>query len=333
MAKATMVLIFSVLMLACVVGDFTQGIDDEWYCKKSHKKYQICHNNIDGEATAQNQCQCENLWMARNDDTLDLYGGPEQCDHPDEDNFCFISGDSECFDAEYSSANERLNDLWGFDNGYDEVYYSYEACDADDQDDRIGNEKVIQGVKIKDDRIREVDENEIVTDKEVTFYTDDWEECQGECLQRQGNCGAWSFDKEEEICYIHTVESCCGQFGKRKKDPDWVSGYVCHKCWSTKRNTDCPCSIQERQQVPNTAHGAGGRAPLHATSSGSLTVQSVNVAKNACKCKPKRNRRGRIRCRKPFCAKNQSEEGCQDKRKCRLRKKRKGRSLVDLLYL
>jgi len=218
MAKATMVLFCFVLMLACVVGDFTQGIDEEWYCKRSHKKYQICHNNIDGNAAAQNQCQCENLWMARNDDTSDLYGGPEQCDDPNpNDAFCFISGGSECSDAEYSSANERLSGLWGFDNGYDEVYYSYDACFADYQNDNIGNEEVLDGIRIVGDYIQIVDDNEVVTDEKIEFFYEDWEECLEECSIRQGNCGAWSYDDDSQTCYIHTIDSCCGQFGKQEK--------------------------------------------------------------------------------------------------------------------
>ena len=29
-------------------------------------------------------------------------------------------------------------------------------------------------------------------------------------------CGAWSYDNFEGVCYLHTVDSCCGQFGKRE---------------------------------------------------------------------------------------------------------------------
>ena len=32
-------------------------------------------------------------------------------------------------------------------------------------------------------------------------------------------CGAWSYDNFEGVCYLHTVESCCGQFGKRETIP------------------------------------------------------------------------------------------------------------------
>ena len=80
-------------------------------------------------------------------------------------------------------------------------------------------------------------------------------------------CGAWSFDTVEEVCYIHTVDSCCGQFGKRVQDSEWISGYACHRCWSTLEGTECPCPLEERNVIPKIAFGAGGRSPLHATSS------------------------------------------------------------------
>merc|ERR1712050_776673 len=314
MAKATMVFLGLVLMLAYAAVDAKRR--QEWYCKRDKDNYQICHKNIDGIVEPPNQCKCENMKCQKDDP------------------FCFVTGNTNCYDAEYSSVNERITNMWVKGEGEGkEIYYSYEACEAN-QDDDIGNEEVLRGIKITDDRMLEVDDNGILTNQEISFYYDEWEECQDECFRRQGNCGAWSYDDGEGECFLHTIESCCGQFGKRKKDSNWISGYACHKCWSTRRGTDCPCPQKERQEPPGTAHGAGGRAPLHATSSGSLTVQSVNVARNACKCVPKRTRRGRIRCKKPFCAKPGDNEGCQDKRKCRLKKKRrKGRSLLDYLDL
>jgi len=332
MAKVQIIVFGLMLMMACTVFGTR-----EWYCKLEKDKFQICHKNKDGIARSPSECRCENMKFVKNDGSYELYGGPEQCNDPN-DAFCFVSEDSNCGDLEdeygnkFSSVNDRIENIWSDK----EIWYSNEACVADYQDDNVGNQELLEGIKIKGDRILEVADNGIDLGPELEFDMEDWEECQGECLARQGNCGAWSFDKEEESCYLHTVESCCGQFGKRARDPNWVSGYVCHKCWSTKRGTDCPCPIEERTMAPKTAHGAGGRAPLHATSSGSLTVQSVNVARNACKCKPRRTQRGRIKCRKPFCAEPGDEKGCQDKRKCRLKRKkgnRGRRSLMDLLHL
>ena len=65
---------------------------------------------------------------------------------------------------------------------------------------------------------------------------------------------------------------------------------------------------------------------------GSLTVISVNGDSDACKCVPEKTRRGPNRCIKPYCLKGLirvDEKGCHDKRKCRLKKKRQGRSLFN----
>ena len=56
---------------------------------------------------------------------------------------------------------------------------------------------------------------------------------------RIGVCGAWSYDTFEETCYLHTAYSCCGQFDKREEDSNFISGYTCNKCWSTRN--ECPC--------------------------------------------------------------------------------------------
>ena len=78
---------------------------------------------------------------------------------------------------------------------------------------------------------------------------------------RIGLCGAWSFDNSKGKCYLHTIDGCCGQYGKREVNSDWISGYVCRQCWSTLRGTDCPCSIQDRAWRPKTKHGADETPP------------------------------------------------------------------------
>ena len=78
---------------------------------------------------------------------------------------------------------------------------------------------------------------------------------------RIGLCGAWSFDNSEGKCYLHTIDGCCGQYGKREVNSDWISGYVCRQCWSTLRGTDCPCSIRDRAWRPKTKHGADETPP------------------------------------------------------------------------
>ena len=78
---------------------------------------------------------------------------------------------------------------------------------------------------------------------------------------RIGLCGAWSFDNSKGRCYLHTIDGCCGQYGKREVNSDWISGYVCRQCWSTLRGTDCPCSIRDRAWRPKTKHGADETPP------------------------------------------------------------------------
>ena len=40
----------------------------------------------------------------------------------------------------------------------------------------------------------------------------------------------------------------------------FTSGYTCQYCWSTKANTDCPCSREDEVEAQecSTAHSSGG---------------------------------------------------------------------------
>jgi len=215
---------------------------DEWYCKVREDKYEICRkcktldDDCDKEAPA--DCKCENLKLANGD--FEMVGGPETCQTNDK--FCYVTEDSNCDDAEYSSVNDRFNNVWL----NPEVYYSYDACKARSQDDNTGNEATLRNVKIIGNSYDQV-------------YPETSEECREACKSRIGECGSWSFDSSEEICYLHTVDSCCGQFGKRERNSSFTSGYTCQYCWSTKANTDCPCSLKDRSQSRSgTAHSSGG---------------------------------------------------------------------------
>ena len=85
----------------------------------------------------------------------------------------------------------------------------------------------------------------------------------------EGGCGAWSFDKNEEICHLYNVNSCCGQFGKREPNPNFTSGYHCPVCWSTKN--DCPCDEAERSNEPgDSKHNSGASPPNFVTSTVSI---------------------------------------------------------------
>ena len=116
---------------------------NEWYCKKEVGKFEICRQCKSLSDDCENppsQCKCENLKFAKN--TIirkpEIYGGPEQCQT--DDPFCYVSENSNCFDSEYSSVNENIQKIW-FNT---EIYYSYEACYASNQDDKIGNEEVLR---------------------------------------------------------------------------------------------------------------------------------------------------------------------------------------------
>ena len=43
---------------------------------------------------------------------------------------------------------------------------------------------------------------------------------------------------------------------------DFTSGYNCQECWSTKANTDCPCSFKDGRQEEHCpgeiAHSSAG---------------------------------------------------------------------------
>jgi len=177
-------------------------------------------------------------------------------------------------------------------------------------DENVGNEEFLDSVRITKDLMRIVEDNGVDLGEELTFFVNDHDECATECRLRAGSCGAWSFNKNEEICYLHTVNANCGQLDKREANSGWISGYNQNNpCWSTKN--DCPCDVKARQKVPGTAHSTDGNdTPLHA--SGALGKVNSN---NKCQCKSFKTRRGRTRCRKPAC----SKDGCSDERKCRKR--------------
>ena len=93
---------------------------------------------------------------------------------------------------------------------------------------------------------------------------------------RGGKCGSWSFDGNRNKCYLHDSDGCCDQFNKRVPDENFVSGYICPNCWSTKN--DCPCSKDEREAVYNSDFIVGNESPDHASSTVSLSIyQNLNT--------------------------------------------------------
>ena len=88
---------------------------------------------------------------------------------------------------------------------------------------------------------------------------------------RIGLCGAWSFDAESKICYLHSVNSCCNQINKSIKAETFISGFVCPFCWSTKN--DCPCPEQELRTGIETQFASAGSLVQH----GSATVKVFQI--------------------------------------------------------
>ena len=80
---------------------------------------------------------------------------------------------------------------------------------------------------------------------------------------RSCKCGAWSFDDFEGICYLHTVDSCCGQLGKRKEDANFISGYNCHKYSSSIG--ECPGTLRDRVGGCTSEYGDPATTPQYLT--------------------------------------------------------------------
>merc|ERR1712129_477179 len=126
------------LMLICNV--FAKH--NEWYCKVADDKYQICRKCIDlnDDCDPRTECKCEN-WKFANFD-YELIGGTDECQSSD--SFCYVTKSSSCSDSEYSSVNDRFNNIWL----NTDVHYSKKACEANSQDDNIGNEEFLESTRI-----------------------------------------------------------------------------------------------------------------------------------------------------------------------------------------
>ena len=90
-------------------------------------------------------------------------------------------------------------------------------------------------------------------------------------ISRCGICAAWSFNALEETCTLHTTDACCGQLDKRRANSDFVSGYICPQCSSTRN--DCPCPRRIRQLGTLGCHIAqsAGKSPIYTSTAVSLT--------------------------------------------------------------
>ena len=80
---------------------------------------------------------------------------------------------------------------------------------------------------------------------------------------------------------MHTVNTCCGQFGKRENNSNFISGYKCKVCWSTKDGTDCPCPVSERiLPDPGDIGFSTGKTSFHVTGQVSTVSKNKHGAPN-----------------------------------------------------
>lgn len=168
---------------------------------------------------------------------------------------------SKCTDKQRSQSANNLRNLW-FKS---DIYWSEEACSEFKEPKNLGNELFIPGIKILSQGL----------DSNLGgqgFETERAEQCQTECHFRTGICGAWSFDASKKICYLHSTNSCCDQFGKREENYTFMSGYICPHCWSTRNQ--CPCSEEERQKGINVQKISGGS--YTAQTSATVSIQDQN---------------------------------------------------------
>jgi len=230
-------------------------------------------------------------------------------------NWCYVHPDV-CDDGEYV---DYVNDeVWLYNKN---IKVSSDACSPDYKVEfELGNEKMMDGVEITTDEL-----NGILTNgTEVALSIDGIEEsedCLEECKSRC-ECGAWSYDNVEGICFLHSVDACCAQKNKQKINPDFISGYVCPACSSTKN--ECPCTITERRSHCTLAHSSGASKPDYNGPTGLSFVSSIVGNVDPCACEYREFKKGRQKCRcvQPQCQDdvNNASGTCRDKRRCRERK-------------
>jgi len=303
-----------IFMLICaVLAD--EAPPDEFYCKMKKDNWQVCRTcndtNLDCDGVSlSNECKCDGIKIAKKD-SYEGYGG---IDHCEKEGWCFVKQSREdppvCSDQEWHFDNERFTTdpdqagspyIW-LKPGT-EYAKSKMACDG--KQHNIGNEEMLQDMKITTDFLKNVayvDDNGIEhLEENMTFDMELPEECKQECESRY-QCGAWSYDTEELKCHLHTVDSCCGQFDKREPVSGFISGYVCKSCWSTRG--ECPCPAGERFRKVGTAHSTGGQPVMHVnpTGLGSVGVTRLNLDVCACEYRsPTKARPLTPRCVKPLC--------------------------------
>jgi len=257
------------LLLFSTTNILGATVTNNFYCKTDPRIYSICRKcpDLNNDCETSTRCQCDNIQI-RSEGAL--IGGSDCQSMAGSKKYCYVSSTSPCEDKVVSGlAATYKEELW-FKN---DISVSFDACSPDNiPNNNTGNEAILEGVKITSDT------------EDLIFDFETSDDCKEECLSRKGDCGSWSFDNSAGICYLHTVDTCCGQFGKRKSISGFTSGYACKYCWSTKPNTDCPCSniIEEQTHHPKSAFTSG--ADSHCTGEIELNPNF----KNGDQRKPKR---------------------------------------------
>ena len=82
------------------------------------------------------------------------------------------------------------------------------------------------------------------------------------------------------MCYLHSVNACCGQLGKRNKSNSYLSGYWCPKCWST--HNKCPCSQNLLQEGKDSQFAADGNYAVFNSGTGGIgkVRHQLDITKN-----------------------------------------------------
>lgn len=306
--------------------------DEEFYCYKHPLgDYEFCQRcsskGWNPDCKQANECKCANVRVPTEGK---LKGGFEECN---KEGWCYVTKDSGCKTLPDSDGEYSPDYYHDYEEAQDQFYKSSEACEK--KQDNVGNENLLENVRIITD-ILEVRNKRGEKIDDSIFFMETREECQAQCESSKGSCGAWSYNTEDQECYLHNVNACCGQFGKREKNYKFVSGYLCNGCWSTKNGTDCPCTAEERN--PNkdgSGHSSGGGAvdPTFQTSAGSLSVHTINTPADPCACRRGRRRQTNKcfkRCLKPRCKDPVANPKgtCEDTTRCR----HFGKTLDELMY-
>jgi len=325
----------------------TNAEDNGFFCKKEEGKYRICRRCPDIQKDKPckddiSDCQCDNIEVY--DEEQGKYIGGSSC----EDGFCFVSKEralNACDDVDYYTYHDYtaqyvLEDSKDFYHPYDrDIVKSSDACENTDKIS-TGNEEILEWVRITKDylngveTIKETDENGNLValkngaETNLTAYateTGDYRDCIKICKSMCGKCGAWSFDESELKCYFHTVDACCGQTLKQEKDNNFLSGYFCNQCWSTKGA--CPCSLEERLKTyPTDCKGVnefsnddeGAKTPDLTSSAAKLIITENGKKADACENVRRKLRRRcftlKPQCKDPITNPNGT---CEDKQRCR----------------